>query len=257
MPFGFSAHARDVRKIEAAALSRQARLAACVVACNAEVAGVLQAAGAHVDHVPHGVDASRFRPGHRMRNGRLEILAVGRLVEKKGFEVLVDATRRLTSPFRLRIIGDGGLRDRLESAIGVDHRSRRHQVGRIELCSPRTHAELPDVYASSDVVVVPSVIDATGDRDGLPNVVLEAMASGVAVVGSDVAAIATAVVDGETGFLVPPGDPVALASRLEVLARDPHLTARLGRTGRERVEADFPLEGCIDRLCRVMRDAYG
>ena len=130
------------------------------------------------------------------------MLAVGRLVAKKGFDVLVEAAARVERPFRLRIVGEGPEREALERRI-----SSAGLGGRIELCGPRTHAELPGEYASADLVVVPSVVDPTGDRDGLPNVVLEAMACARPVVASDVAAIATAVTPGETGLLVPASRP--------------------------------------------------
>src|SRR5207248_3296495 len=108
---------------------------------------------------------------------------------------------------------------------------------RVTLRGPMTHSQLPAEYAVAHVVVVPSVIDHTGDSDGLPNVVLEAMASGRPVVGSDIAAIATAVQHGETGFLVPPGRPAELAGALRTLVAQPALRDRLGRNARQRVEA--------------------
>ena len=104
---------------------------------------------------------------------------------------------------------------------------------------------------------MPSVIDPTGDRDGLPNVVLEAMACARPVVASDVAAIATAVVPGESGLLVPAGDPAALAAAIESLLREPELRRRLGEGARSRVEREFDLEPCTRRFQRVVEEAYG
>ena len=119
-----------------------------------------------------------------------------------------------------------------------------------------THAQLPAEYAAAHVVVVPSILDRSGDRDGLPNVVLEAMASRRAVVASDIAAIASAVQHRETGLLVPPGDPGALASALRAVAAQPTLVEHLGRNGRRRVEAEFELERCTHRLVQRLRTAY-
>ena len=111
-----------------------------------------------------------------------------------------------------------------------------------------THRELPDAYAGANVVVVPSIQDAGGDRDGLPNVVLEAMASARPVVASEVAAIPAAVRDGDTGLLVPPGDTRALRAALERVASDPALRVGMGVAARTRVEHDFEsgaaLAGC-------------
>ena len=104
--------------------------------------------------------------------------------------------------------------------------------------------------------MVPSVPDRIGDRDGLPNVVLEALASGRVVVASDVGDVASAVLPGRTGVLVPPGDAQALAGALELLARRPDWWERLGRQGRVHVEGRFELARCTERLGRVLERVY-
>ena len=253
VPFGFSAHARDVRKVAPALLAVRAREAACVVACNGDVAASLAGTGVPVGLVrlvPHGVDTLRFRPRAGPR-GDLRLLAVGRLVEKKGFEVLLDAAARLTVPFHLRIVGEGPRRAALAARIAA-----AGLADRVTLAGPATHARLPREYAAAHTVVVPSIEDHRGDRDGLPNVVLEALASGRAVVASDVGAVRSAVRDGRTGLLVPPGDPRALAEALRALARQPDLRTRLAREGRALVERRFELERCAARLHRVLDRAY-
>ena len=103
---------------------------------------------------------------------------------------------------------------------------------------------------------MPSVIDSTGDRDGLPNVILEAMASGRPVIASDVSAIGSAIVDGETGLLVPPGDPVALASALERIAGSSSLRARIGERARKRAERDYDVGRCTKRFCDLLDSVY-
>jgi glycosyltransferase involved in cell wall biosynthesis len=242
VPFGFGVHARDARKIEPAELGAAAREAACVVACNADAAAEVERAGAHARLVPHGVDTTRFRPATPSA-GPLRLLGVGRLVEKKGFHVLVEALRLLDGSTRLRIVGDGPERARLEG-------------DRVELAGALTHAQLPREYAAADVVVVPSIADSSGDRDGLPNVALEALASGRPVVASDVGALASAVRDGETGLLVPPGDARALARAIRTLAASPALRAELGRRGRALVEREFELGTCTRRLHALLETAY-
>jgi glycosyltransferase involved in cell wall biosynthesis len=251
VPYSFSVHARDARKLPRAELRRRARRAACVIACNDDVAGELAATGARVELVPHGVDLERFAPAPPPGGDPLRLLAVGRFVEKKGFEVLIEALGRLTVPFRLRIVGDGPLRARLEHAADM------HGVAdRIDFCGALTHQALPAAYAAADAVVVPSVQDAGGDRDGLPNVVLEAMACGRAVVASRVAAIPSAVSDGDSGLLVAPGDATALGAALERLAAEPRLRSRLGDAGRARAERDYRLAACTDRLLACLEAAY-
>src|ERR1700749_2043748 len=251
VPYGFSTHARDARKVAPRVLAERAHNAACVVACNIDVAEEILQGGGAVHLLPHGVDLRRFKPKPPTHSEELRLLAVGRLVEKKGFHVLLDAAARLDFPFRLRIVGSGPERERLSELI------ERHGLARrVPLEGALTHAELPDAYADSDAVVVPSVRDSSGDRDGLPNVVLEAMACGRAVVASDISAVGCAVTDGETGLLVPPGDARVLASAIQRLADAPLLRERLGRGGRERVGRDYGVGRCTERLYQLLTSVY-
>ena len=252
VPYGFSAHARDTRKVEPAELARRGRGAAVVIACNVDVAASLREQGVTSQLVPHGVDVGHFLPGASARVGDpLRLLSVGRLVEKKGLAVLLAAVARLDIPYSLRIIGDGPEAERLCCAVEL-----LGLTDRVRFCGGRTHADLPDEYAAADIVVVPSIQDHMGDRDGLPNVVLEAMASARPVVASWIGAIPTAVIHGQTGWLVSPGDPAALADAIRVLGEDAVLRERLGRAGRARAEQDFALRQCTERLRRVLEAAY-
>jgi len=251
VPYGFNAHARDVRKVMPEELASRARQAACVLACNDDVIPVLAGGGSAVQFVSHGVDSQRFRPYPFAPVWPFRLLAVGRLVEKKGFAQLIEAVAQLSVPFRLRIFGDGPERGRLTEAIRAADLSDH-----VELCASQTHAELPQEYARAHVVVVPSIVDSTGDRDGLPNVVLEAMASGRPVVASNAGAISSAIVSGHSGFLVPPGNTIALTRILEWLAGRPGLWPELGRNGRARVVHDFELRACTERLCRLLECVY-
>lgn len=251
VPFGFSIHARDFRKVAPEALAQRAREAACVVACNTDVAQDIRALGSQIHLLPHGVDLQRFIPRATKTNGTLRLLAVGRLVEKKGFHFLIAALAGLKTPFTLTIVGEGPERERLRQLILLSNLENR-----VVFRGPLTHSELPEMYAEADVVVVPSICDRSGDRDGLPNVVLEAMASGRAVVASDVGAIASAMVDGENGLLVPPGDPVALGQAIRLLGGSKELRARLGRNGRARAERDFEVGRCTQTFQQLLTSVY-
>jgi glycosyltransferase involved in cell wall biosynthesis len=251
IPFGFSAHARDARKVSPEQLGERARRATCVIACNSDVAREFDRSGAKIHLIPHGVDLARFRPRPLPRPEPVRLLAVGRLVEKKGFHVLVDAVARLDAQFHLRIVGEGPERARLAAAIAWHHLGER-----VTLCGARTHEDLPEVYASAHIVVTPSIEDRSGDRDGLPNVVLEAMASGRAIVASKIGAIASAVAHEETGVHVPPTDAGALASAIESLAHSPARRDALARAARERVERDYDMERSTERLWRLLEVAY-
>jgi len=254
VPYGFSAHALDIRKVSPPDMARRASAARAVITCNTESARQLQAAGAQPWLVPHGVDVGRFspEPRDRRRPNLPRVLAVGRMVEKKGFDVLVRAFARL-QPGRasLRLIGTGPQEPVLRDLIAA------HELGDVaELGGTRTHRELPAEYRDADIVAVPSVVDTAGDQDGLPNVLLEAMASGAAVVASDVAAVGDAVQHERTGLLVPPGDPAALAAAVTRLLDEPSLRSQLGQAARHAMVERFDLALCGRQLCSRMEELY-
>lgn len=251
VPYGFSTHARDARKVAPVELAERAHKAACVIACNSDVAKEISRSGASVRLMPHGVDLRRFRPRPLPPEPPLRMLAVGRLVEKKGFDVLIGAAARLSFPFRLRIIGEGPQRNLLEALIGAAGLEEQ-----VTLCGAKTHAELPNEYANAHAIIAPSIIDSTGDRDGLPNVILEAMASARVVIASNVSAIASAITHEETGLLVPAGDPVALASVIERVAQSAPLRAEIGERARKRAEQDYEVGRCAGRFCDLLESVY-
>jgi glycosyltransferase involved in cell wall biosynthesis len=157
--------------------------------------------------------------------GRLLVLAVGRLVGKKGFRHLIEAAAR-SRAVHLAIAGEGDL--------GAELRRQAEASGAsVRFAGALARDEVEAALASADVVAVPSVRDAAGNVDGLPNVLLEALASGAAVVASRIAGIPDVVTDGENGLLVPAGDATALADALDRLAADPTLRRRLGERGRQ------------------------
>lgn len=251
-PYGFSCHARDARKVAPGVLAERAKNAACVVACNTDVAQDIRRSGAQVHLLPHGVDLQRFRPQQPTQSaGPLRLLAVGRLVEKKGFHVLLEAVARIRSPFHLRIVGEGPERARLSDII-----SAHGLENSVTLEGAMTHTELPEAYRQAHLVVVPSIQDQTGDRDGLPNVVLEAMACGRPVIASRISALGSAITHGETGWLVPPGDPRSLAAALKLFAPQHALREHLGRKGRERVERDYEVGHCTERFHQLLTSVY-
>ena len=250
-PFGFSVHAKDARKVAPDVLSARARKAACVVACNPDVAHKIENSGAHVHLIPHGVDLERFSPQPFPAAGVLQMLAVGRLVEKKGFHVLLAAAARLQLRFQLNIVGEGPEEKRLMEMV------RSHGLeSSVRFCGPKTHDDLPQMYSQAHLLVAPSIVDQTGDRDGLPNVILEAMACGRPVIATNVGAITSAVIHDETGLLTKPDDPESLAGAIELLGRQHSLLHQLGARARERVQRDYDVQRCTERFHYLLRTAY-
>jgi glycosyltransferase involved in cell wall biosynthesis len=165
-----------------------------------------------------------------------QVLFVGRLVERKGVTHLIEAVRRLPAELRGRlvVIGDGPERAALETQARAAGLADRVVIrGRV------SDAELRAAYAASDALVLPSILDARGDTEGLGVVLLEAMSYRVPVVASDIGGITDIVEHDRSGLLVPPADPARLAGALERLARDPALAARLGAAGEQRVRSAF------------------
>ena len=170
------------------------------------------------------------------RSGGFQILFVGRLVERKGVKHLIEAMALLPPDLgaRLVVIGEGPERAAIERGI------RDSGLGtRVEIRGRVSDEELRATYASSDVLVLPSILDARGDTEGLGVVLLEAMSYGVPVVASDIGGITDIVEHNKSGLLVPPGDAAALAQALELLARDRSLARRLGAAGEQRVRNAF------------------
>jgi glycosyltransferase involved in cell wall biosynthesis len=151
----------------------------------------------------------------------------------------------------LRLVGDGPLRAEL-----VAQARRLGLIGRVTFEPRCSHDALPACYANADLVVVPSIVDAAGDRDGLPNVVLEAMASGRPVIASDVGAIASGVRDRATGRLVPPGDENALAAAITELADRPDQRRSYGEQARAIAETRFALADRTAVFCAALETIH-
>lgn len=203
-----------------------------------------QAASA-VRRIYNGLDLSRFEYASPSADSR-EILAVGRLVEKKGFDVLIDACRILRErgvAFHCRIVGDGTERADLLSRI-----ERLGLGDRVSLPGPLPHAALIGIFRQAALLAAPCVVANDGDRDGLPTVLLEAMALGTPCVSTAVTGIPELVRDGDTGLCVQPQDPKGLADALERLLADRPLRERLSTHARRLLEREFDIRSNAARL---------
>ncbi|HLF55768.1 MAG TPA: glycosyltransferase, partial [Thermoanaerobaculia bacterium] len=234
VPLAVGLHGSDVFLAERAWLRPWVRRAlartSLLTSCSPELARRIEAIGsdpARSRVIPYGVDVELFRPDPARRalwRDRLGVpesaplaLSVGRMASKKGYQVLVEALDELfrRAPDLHLVLAGGG--DRLDEWRRATERHR----ARVHFTGPILHDSLPDLYRAADLFVLPAVHDRKGNVDGLPNVILEAMASGLAVVASGVSGIPLAVEEGRTGRLVPEGDSAALAAALAGLAAAP------------------------------------
>jgi glycosyltransferase involved in cell wall biosynthesis len=260
IPFSFTAHARDLYQVRPSALrARAADAVAVVTCCQANVEHLRRilpapAFAAKVVLVRHGVDIDVFRPGRRLGDDGaarrpLQLVAVGRLVEKKGFGDLLAACVLLKEEgvrLSLAIYGEGPLGPELESAVGALGLS-----GDVHLAGARTREELLPALQQADVFVLTPRVADDGDRDGIPNVLVEAMAVGLPVVTTSAGGVPELVVDGRNGVMAPPGDPVAIADRLRALVDDERRRAQLGRAARQTVLDGFDAREAARRLTTV------
>ena len=274
VPYAVTLHGSDVfmaeRAAPLAAMARRALAgAAHVTSCSADLRDRLLAlaGGAGADRVllvPNGTDlgappdaaaaaAVEARLGPAAAGGGPLVVAVGRLVDKKGFGILLEAAPAILAgrPDARLAIGGGG---DLETPL----RRRAAELGiadRVAFPGPLSHPEALALIARAEVFVMPSLRDERGNVDGLPIVVLEAMAAGRPVVASDVAGLPLAVADGETGLLVPERDPAALATAVGSLLADPGRARRLGEAGRSRIERELNWAAVAEIHDRLYRRA--
>lgn len=256
IPYSFTAHAMDIykRELRLEALARKVEHARFVVTVSdynkAHLEREAGAAPAKVLRVYNGIDLQRFAPnGGPPSRGPFTLLCVARLVEKKGHRVLLDACALLRDrgvPFRCLLVGKGKLRSEVQEQMWALDLAER-----VELLGPLTQSEVRQRYHEAHAVVLPCLIAADGNRDGLPVSIVEALASGVPVVTTPVTGIPEVVRDGHNGLLVPPGDAAALADALERLIRDPVLYERLRAGARPSVEGAFDLADSARALTRL------
>jgi len=255
LPWSFSAHAKDIWTTPQWELREKLRDAAWGATCtraNLDYLRSLSAEPGAVHLVYHGLAFDDLPKPRRSDVGatRLRIASVGRAVEKKGYADLLRA---------LALLGDK-IDWRFDHVGGGPHSARlKAQAERLGLSEnivwhgARDRAFVFDILAKADLFVLPSRITASGDRDGLPNVLMEAQAMGVPVLSTSVSAIPELVAHTKTGWLVPQKDPAALAEAIRILASDAPLRRRLGEAGSRDVRSRFAAAPGLDRLAGLLR----
>jgi colanic acid/amylovoran biosynthesis glycosyltransferase len=215
----------------------------------------LVALGAPAERIvvhPTGIDLRRwpFRERHPLVPGTLRLVSVGRLVEKKGIAQVLRALRVLADrgvEAEYRVFGDGPLRQRLEALAAELGLGRR-----VTFEGRRDQEQVREGLDRADALVAASVTAADGDEEGIPNVLKEAMASGMPVVGTRHAGIPELIEDGVSGWLVPERDEAALAAAFARLAAEPQRWPAMGRAGREKVEREYEIHRLNDRLAGML-----
>ena len=253
LPYSFTAHGFDLH-VDRHMLCEKIAEAAFVVPISeynrtlmVEECGERAEEKAVIVHC--GVDTDFFRPRESAPpEAPFSLVCVGTLHEVKGQSVLVESCRVLSDEgidLVCTLVGDGPDRSRLSGAVseaGLD--------AKVKLVGRRTRADVAALLRSAHAVVAPSVPTAEGKREGIPVVLMEAMASGVPVVASGISGIPELVDNDVSGLLVPPGDPHALARALRLLHDDPELRERLARAGREKVVREFDVRANAAKLVR-------
>jgi glycosyltransferase involved in cell wall biosynthesis len=259
-PFSMSAHAKDIWTIPTWEKEEKLADADWTVTCTAghreHLAGLTEPDKVALSY--HGLNLDRFspRPGARAdKDGRdtfnpVVILSVGRAVEKKGYDVLLRALARIPSTVHWRFIhvGGGALATKLHSFA-----KDLHIGDHVDFRGALAQESVLELYREADLFVLASRVADSGDRDGLPNVLMEAQSQGLACIATDTAAIPELIVDRETGRLVPPDHPQALADAIVELCGDPALRAQFGAAGERRVRQQFGMDAGL----AVLAERFG
>ena len=258
IPFSFTAHAKDIYQADlnpGDLLERKLNAARFVATCTCANASVLRARHSRPDEVHaiyHGLDTDYFSPVPQSGGQRMPIiLSVGRFVEKKGFDHLIEACAHLKRDgvrFGCVIVGERG-----DAYDGICRLIEQRGLGDfVKLRGAVAQDELRDMYRLARVFALPCQVTADGDRDGFPNVLAEAMATGVPVVSTAISGIPEMIDDGAHGLLVQSGDARALADALRRVLGDDALHARLAKAGRQRVCERFDSR----RTTLALRDLF-
>ncbi len=258
IPFSISAHAKDIYLSDATELRRKLNAARFTVTCTEFNCTTLRdiAPQAKVHRMYHGIDQGVFSPKVRHATGLVPlILSVGRLRAKKGLDTLIDACRLLRGGgllFRCEIVGYGEEQASLQAMIDSYELNDR-----VSLAGKLVRDEVVERYGRTAVYVQPSRITADGDRDGIPNVLLEAMAVGLPVVASRVSGIPELVRHRHNGLLVEADDASALADSIAELIRDRALGVELGSNARTTVTRNFNNHRNLQLLLQLLEHTHG
>lgn len=250
VPFSFTGHAADLFRDFSLlpAKLRRAKFVSCISEWHRAYYQQFEPelGEEHLPVVRCGVDTDLFEPIDKHSDLALRILAVGRLVEKKGFDTLIAACARLKAnrqEFRCDIIGDGELYESLSNMI-----VEQSLDDSVHLCGAMANHEIRTAMQNSDLVVLPCRAAKSGDKDGIPVVLMEAMSCGVPVISGDLVTIRELIEHDVSGLLVEPGNVSELAEAISRLLRDESKRSELAKKGRERILEEFSISQNVHRL---------
>lgn len=253
--FSFTAHAKDIYTTRPDQLQEKIELASLVVTCtryNQEyLRNLVNGKPVELHCVYHGIDLELFNFPERRRQPvpPYRILTVARLTEKKGVPAILNALKHLQRQgvnFEYTLIGDGDDREKVVARIfelGLQDRCR--------FLGTRSHHEVVKEFERADLFVLGCRVAKSGDRDGIPNVLVESLAMGLPAVATTVSALPEVIRHGETGLLVSPDDPQAMAAAIRRLLTDNHLRGRVVGEGRISVRSSFDNRQLIKRLADI------
>jgi glycosyltransferase involved in cell wall biosynthesis len=264
VPWTCSAHAKDIWTSPDWELTEKLTSARWAVTCTRNGYEHMRTLTARKDAVHlsyHGLDLARFGHFSGERSGRdgsdasapVSLLSVGRAVEKKGYDTLLRALALLPRELNWRFehIGGGDELSKLKvlaAELGLS--------GRITWKGALAQEEVLDHYRRADIFALACRIAANGDRDGLPNVLVEASSQRMPCISTSVSGVPELLVDGENGLLVSPDDPAGLANALETAIRNPALRQRLGDAAEMRVRRHFDYNASITQLSQLFEDEW-
>jgi glycosyltransferase involved in cell wall biosynthesis len=254
LPYSFTAHARDLVQIPPTSLKARAAEAKALVTCceaNADyIASALPGTPARVSVIRHGVELDQFSPQPRppvVADARL--VTVGRLVDKKGFPDLLQALGRLNASGRsisCQVYGDGPLLKplmKLRDSLGL--------ANAVHFAGEHSRASIIQALRGADLFVLTPTVTEDGDRDGIPNVLVEAMACGLPVVTTSAGGIPELVTHGLNGLLTAPGDVESIENQIASLIDTPELRQRMGAAARRTVESGYDVNMAAEQLHRI------
>lgn len=255
-PFSFTGHAADLFRERCALKDKivRAKFIVCISSFHRDFYIAEGADPSKLIIAYCGIDTSLFKPvANQGKDGPLHIISSARLVEKKGLNYLIDACQQLVGreSFRCTIAGSGPLLSELKQQIQTLGLSELvHLTGR-----PLLQEDIPEFMESGDIYCLPCIWAEDGDVDGLPQMLMEAMACGVPVISTDLVGIPDLIEDGRTGLLVQPNDSTALAEAIIRLADDAALRSQLALQAREEVVKTFDIAVCLEPLFTKFKQA--